>query len=744
LFAADFSHFLVKQLELVSENGEAIGMSIEVLGSARRISVVLFCLFATAFRLSAAGFFVSPSGDDSNPGTKSRPFATLERARDAVRAQKQLHPDRDYTVQLRGGVYHLKRAVEFALEDSAAPGHTITYEAYGDEKPVFSSGVPIEGWQKEGQYWTAPMPEGMKPFLTLYDPEGRLQRARGPAFSPTMDYKTETNLDNYMLPFPTGELKNWPNLKDIEIMIRPNYGWVLNMLPLESVDEVTGMARTAVPASYHMIQVRFARHDINSHGTVWVENALEDLNGPGRWVLNTLQRKIYLWPRTPKPENIEAPQLTELIRIEGNINYDGPRDEPVRGLRFKGISFTRGDRWPWEKDRAGWTLQHDWEMFDRPTAMVRLRGAEDIAFEHCHWYDSGGAGVRLDLHAISNRVTDSVLEHLGGTGILLAGYGPGTKYVNRDNEISRNHIHHVGEILWHGAAIALWQSGENHIANNLIHGLNYSAIVVSTRISWNRPGRDGSRTIRWREMEEKAGQAIVPGPGYFPSWEVREPFLHGRDNLVERNEIYDIMQKLWDGDGVYISGTGGGNRIRENFIHDCTSTNMCEGIRCDDDQNGTIIERNVILRNGGIGTGLCMKGWNNLINNFIVDTDGDFLIRGLISVEAVPVTGSVIERNVEYASKPGLKPFFMKSLFGPIDPHYSDMNVDYNLFWHTKDPHWADAHLAEARSDGGEQHSEVGDPLFCDPDNGDFRFRPGSPAPKLGIQPIDLRKVGLR
>jgi hypothetical protein len=171
---------------------------------------------------------------------------------------------------------------------------------------------------------------------------------------------------------------------------------------------------------------------------------------------------------------------------------------------------------------------------------------------------------------------------------------------------------------------------------------------------------------------------------------------------------------------------------------------MCEGIRCDDDQYGTVIERNVILRNGGIGTGICIKGWNNIINNFIVDTDADFLIRGQISLEGIPMKGAVIERNIEFASELGLKPFFQKNLVGEVDPGFGEIRTDYNLFWHTKDAKWADAHLAEARKEGAELHSQAADPLFRDPDKGDFRFKPGSPAPGLGIEPIDLRKVGLR
>lgn len=706
---------------------------------------ILICAFLGAIELNAADFYVAPHGDDLNPGTRDRPFASLERARDAIRVQKRIRPNQNFKVLLRGGIYHLKSTVVFSLEDSAASGHSITYAAYPDERPIFSSGVAIEGWKQTGKFWTATLPEGMKPFRTLYDGAGRLARARSTAFSPTLNFETASNLDLYTLPFPPGKLKNWTNMEDIEIMIRPNYGWVLNLLPLESVNELTGRARTAIPASYPMIQVHFGRHDINERGTVWVENALEDLTLPGQWVLNTRERKVYLWPRSLKPENIEAPQLTELIRIEGEIDYDGPHDKPVTGLKFIGLSFSRGDRLPWEKNRVGWTLQHDWEMFDRPTALVRLRGAQGISFEHCRWFDSGGTGIRMDLYAESNRVSDCELEHLGGVGVLLAGYGPGTKDVNRNNAIVRNHIHNVGEILWHSAAISLSQSGENHIANNLIHDVNYTGIMVSGRISWDKKGRgEGSATIRWREVEQAGGAAAIPREGYDPGWEVQVPFLHGRNNLIERNEIHDVMQKLWDGDGIYISGTGRSNWIRENFIHDCLSQYMCEGIRCDDEQDGTIIQRNVILRNGGVGTGIAIKGCNYVRNNFIVDTDGDFLIRGLISLEGLPIKGAIIQHNILFASQPGLKPVFMKNLAGLPDPSFSEINTDSNLFWHTADPHWADAYLSGAQAAGGERHSQVGNPLFRDPDRGDFRFKAGSPARKLGIEPIDLRTVGLR
>ena len=133
-----------------------------------------------------------------------------------------------------------------------------------------------------------------------------------------------------------------------------------------------------------------------------------------------------------------------------------------------------------------------------------------------------------------------------------------------------------------------------------------------------------------------------------------------------------------------------------------------------------------------------------MVNNFIVDPTGFFQPRGLISIEGAPVDGAVIQRNILFATKPGLRPFYAKNLLGPPDPCFCEMQTDHNLFWHVAESAWADAHLAAARKEGQEQASRVGDPLFRDPERGDFRFDAGSPAPEMGIEPIDLRGVGLR
>jgi len=68
----------------------------------------------------------------------------------------------------------------------------------------------------------------------------------------------------------------------------------MNILPLESVDEDKCLARTSVPGGYPL---RAVTGGIKSgEKTVWVENVLEALDTPGEWVLNSRERKIYLWP----------------------------------------------------------------------------------------------------------------------------------------------------------------------------------------------------------------------------------------------------------------------------------------------------------------------------------------------------------------------------------------------------------------------------------------------------------------
>jgi len=703
---------------------------------------------ASAAIAPRADFYVSASGNDEwsgrlcepNADASDGPFATLRRARDAVRRLSD--KDREVTVLIRGGTYRLAKPVVFSLADSAPRGHRITYAAYPGEKPVFSSAVPIEDWRKpaeppaelpraaKGRVWVADVSARGK-FYMLYDGDRQLPRACGPGFSPTNRTPRGTQ-DWQTVEFPEGAVARYANLNDVELRIVPSRFWIMNILPVASVDQASRTLKTALPGTYPL-----GKNGMTDRANAWIENALELLDEPGEWVLEASKGLLYLWPDGDRPgPGVAAPRGTELIRVEGEIDEQGPQDRPVRGLVFRGLTFTQGDRYPWH-GRTGWGLQHDWECFDKPTALVRFRGAEHCAVEDCELTNSGHTAIRLDLHCRENRVAGNHIHHVGGVGVLLAGYGPGTKNVNRRNEIANNCIHHIGQQYWASGAIFAWQSGENRIAHNLIHHVPYTAILATGRISRTPPGpAECSRTIRWHETPEEYRAW---------SWRRREPYLHARSNLIEYNEIHHAMEVLGDGNCIYISGAGGGNRVRGNYCHDCSGRYMNAAIRCDDDQHGTLMEGNICCRTGGHGEGFISKGDNDIINNVVADLRPVHRHRGYILFPYGSVRGSTIKHNIFYSRRKGQILYYHSrpgGRHGPT-PRLSDTQTDHNLYFCTEDPDWAKSHFDTQRLLGIDRHSLAADPLFVDLDAGDFRFRPNSPAAALGIRPLDARKAGL-
>jgi len=60
-------------------------------------------------------FFIATDGNDANPGTKEKPFRSLEAARDAIRRLKKENAENmGFTVFLSGGVYCRESARDMA------------------------------------------------------------------------------------------------------------------------------------------------------------------------------------------------------------------------------------------------------------------------------------------------------------------------------------------------------------------------------------------------------------------------------------------------------------------------------------------------------------------------------------------------------------------------------------------------------------------------------------------------------
>ena len=93
---------------------------------------------------SAATFFVATDGSDTNPGNEAKPFATLQRARDAARELKQTASvPESITIVVRGGTYRINASLVFDSQDSGTEDAPIVWQAATGEEVRLSGGPTL-------------------------------------------------------------------------------------------------------------------------------------------------------------------------------------------------------------------------------------------------------------------------------------------------------------------------------------------------------------------------------------------------------------------------------------------------------------------------------------------------------------------------------------------------------------------------------------------------------------------------
>ena len=96
-----------------------------------------------------ADYYVATDGDDNNNGTIDQPFATLERARQAVREYKanEAIPENGLVVAVRGGVYQRNDTFTLTAEDSGEQSRPVWWGAYPGETVRITGAAHLEsGW----------------------------------------------------------------------------------------------------------------------------------------------------------------------------------------------------------------------------------------------------------------------------------------------------------------------------------------------------------------------------------------------------------------------------------------------------------------------------------------------------------------------------------------------------------------------------------------------------------------------
>lgn len=104
-----------------------------------RVTIAIALLFPPLNALAATEFYVSPGGNDTHPGTRRAPFASIGRAQAAVRAlSTRTEPIHVY---LSGGIYYPPQTLVFEADDSGTSQAPITYMAVSGEEPLLSGGL---------------------------------------------------------------------------------------------------------------------------------------------------------------------------------------------------------------------------------------------------------------------------------------------------------------------------------------------------------------------------------------------------------------------------------------------------------------------------------------------------------------------------------------------------------------------------------------------------------------------------
>ena len=240
---------------------------------------------------SASGaLYVSPTGDDSNPGTLAEPLKTIAKARDLVRTMNGAMTT-DITVYLRGGTYPQTSSLTFANADSGSGGFYVKYMAYNNERPLITGGQPIKGWKVSdatNNIYSASA--GTTAFRQLYVNGVKAIRARSPNllannvanFNRLSGWdKTANNLQ-----VPTSAVASWNNLTKVEMHV--NIAWGDSTLRIASITNsgTTALVKFQSPES-PLVFVRpnpnMAQVGWGSGRAYYFENALEFLDQAGEW-----------------------------------------------------------------------------------------------------------------------------------------------------------------------------------------------------------------------------------------------------------------------------------------------------------------------------------------------------------------------------------------------------------------------------------------------------------------------------
>lgn len=683
----------------------------------KRVVVLVLVVLAAVIGIPARAvdLHLAPDGNDSWSGRLARPkadrtdgpVASFAGARDAARKVRSESAGAAIKVIVADGTYRLNDPIVFEPQDGGAAGVPVIYEAAAGSKPVITGGRKIDGWKVETDgTWRVEIAEardGKWRIEHLWINGQRAIRARTPndgwfqavraADAPLPGMKLGGPLEKCAIVLQPEDIEPLATLSPPELRVANAivyHSWQTSRHRLAAVDGRTGALQFTGPA-------RWPFFHLEPWHRLHFENFRAALDAPGEWFLDHAGTLFY------KPRPGEDPATAEAIVpvAERWLTLRGETGKPVEHLHFKGLRF---EHTSFALPEAGWSsAQADPEL----SAGIEAQHARHIVFEDCEIAHTGQYAIWFRAGCRDSRVVRCHFHDLAAGGVKIG-----------EVTIPRNEAEHAGHITvenciihnggrYFPGAIGVWigHSGDNRVIHNDIADFFYSGVSVG----WI-----------WGFKDSPA-----------------------RNNHIDWNRIHHLgWGVLSDMGAIYTLGPQPGTTMRHNVAHDISCASYGGwGYYTDEGSSGILIENNLAYRTQSAGFHQ-HYGRDNLVRNNIFALAKEMQLR---HSRSEPHLAFTFERNIVIWDE--------GKLLGHVDAGWKGTQVKLarNLYWRRPEPggrygqafDFAGQRWEDWRASGQDEGSLIADPLFVDPDNGDFHLKPGSPAEQIGFVPFDYEKAGV-
>jgi hypothetical protein len=476
---------------------------------------------------AASVIHVATTGDDAADGSAKRPFKSLAQAEGRARALRAKRPDEPVTIEVAAGSYSLTGPLVLSPDDSGSSVQQ-PLQIVGRGGVRISGGIRVEGFRPRDGHWVAPVPESVPPFRDLWVNGRRAIRARSPNDGyyrialAGPDRRTSFSVEPKDLLSIAG-----PTTAEVVYM----HDWSISRAALKSIDSAGNAYGLAAPIGAN--SPFFAICGFEPHPRYFVENAIELLDAPGEWFLDTSKRELHYMPREGEAvEKLEviAPRLSKLIVLQGTDQ------KPVQNVRIEGITFehtafnlpTLG----YAEVQANWYAERK-DLAERkrlfPPAALTADRARNCSFINCRFEHLAAAGAHI-AHSTNVHIEHSIFSDLGGNGIMIGSPMNEETPPAENNVVENCTVERCAQTYFGGVGIWVGMAANTIVRNNEVNELPYTGISV--------------------------GWCWTPQPTMC------------RGNQISYNNIHHVMQRLSDGGGIYTLGWQPGTKLVGNVIHD--------------------------------------------------------------------------------------------------------------------------------------------------------------------------------